>query len=98
MEYIYNILNINEEQRWITLVSNDEFDCEEPDSFFHFLQRIRRGVRGTIKELGEMRYQIPEDNLGLVYQWDEVFCISIIYPQTVSKEIVIDFLEKYFVE
>lgn len=39
-----------------------------------------------------MRYIIPADGLGLNYQWDTLFGITVVYPQTAQVEAVIDFL------
>ena len=92
MEYTYSIRSIDKESRWIFLTSNDEWDLEEPDSFVFLLKKIRDRVQGHIVEIGEMCYGIPEDGLGLSYQWDTLFGISIVYPQTIQAEMVIDFL------
>lgn len=92
MEYRYSIRSIDKESRWIFLTSNDEWDLEEPDAFVFLLKKIRDRVQGHIIEIGEMYYGIPEDGLGLNYQWDTLFGITIVYPHTVPAETVIDFL------
>ena len=92
MEYTYSIRSVNKEDRWISLTSNNKWDLEEPDSFVFLLKKIRDRVQGHIVEIGEMCYGIPEDGLGLSYQWDTLFGISIVYPQTTPAEMVIDFL------
>lgn len=98
MDYIYDILNINETEHWITISSNDEWIYEEPDSFIAFVKRIREKVKGNIEDIGQCRYKIENDGLGLIYQWDEVFGISVIYPAEVAKDEAVSFLEQFFVQ
>lgn len=92
MKYIYSIKYIDEENRWIFLSSNDELELEEPNSFIFLLKKIRSRVEGHIIEVGEMCYKIPEDGLGLNYQWDTLFGITVICPQDIDLEATIDFL------
>ena len=92
MRYTYSIERINKEDRWVFLTSNDVWDLEEPDSFVFLLKKIRDRVGGPVMEAGEMRYIIPADGLGLNYQWDTLFGITVVYPQTAQVEAVIDFL------
>ena len=49
-------------------------------------------LEGHIIEVGEMCYKIPEDGLGLNYQWDTLFGITVICPQDIDLEATIDFL------
>lgn len=92
MRYTYSIERINKEDRWIFLTSNDALDLEEPDSFVFLLKKIKARVGGPIMGTGEMCYIIPADGLGLNYQWDTLFGITVVYPQTAQVEAVIDFL------
>lgn len=96
MEYRYEVLNINRLENWITLTSNDEFDFEEPDSFIYLLKKIRDEINGKIESVGDTQYNIHGDGLGLIYQWDSCFGISVIYPDTVTAEEAVDFLKSFF--
>lgn len=96
MHYRYSVLYINRSERWITIVSNDKWDCEEPDSFICLLKRIRDGVSGILEDIGETQYYIKGDGLELLYQWDGCFGISVIYPESVSSEEAIRFLKQFF--
>ena len=87
---------MNKKERWITIVSDDNFDCEEPDSFVCLIKRIRDRVDGIIEDIGDTRYCIKGDGLGLIYQWDCCFGISVVYPKNISSDETIKFLEKYF--
>ena len=95
-EYHYKITYINEEERWIYIASDDEMDMEEPDAFVYLVKKIQKDLDGDIKEVGIMQYQIGQDLLSLVHQWDDLFGTVVIYPNGISKDRVIEFLEKYF--
>ena len=94
-EYNYEIIHINETERWIYLFA-DEWDCEETDSFVFLVKKISVDLNGKITGLGMCTYSIDKDPFRLVYQWESLFGITIVYPEDVEKEEVIKFLEKYF--
>ncbi len=95
MDYKYRIWSVNEEERWIFIISDDELDMEEPDSFVSLVKTIRDDVHGQIERVGNDQYKIIGDQYGLVYQWDEVFGITVVYPKTTELENVKNFLGKY---
>lgn len=95
MDYKYKILHINKNERWITIISNDELDLEEPDAFIYFVKMIQKDVNGSIENIGNIQYRIINDGLGLVYQWDGLFGISVIYPENVKEYQAVEFLNKY---
>lgn len=92
MDYKYKIISIDEKQRWIFLQA-DEWDLEEPYSFNFLVKKIRSQVNGEIVDIGDDRYRVKNDPCNLVYQWDSLFGITIIYPRSVAKNKVIEFLE-----
>lgn len=92
MNYIYKITSIDEKERWIFLQA-DEWDLEEPDSFVYLLKKICSYVSGEVVDIGDDRYRVKNDPCNLVYQWDSLFGIAIIYPRSVAKNRVIEFLE-----
>lgn len=95
MIYQYRIAHINRNERWISLSSNSEYDCEDIEPFVFFLKKISGDVGGEIEDIGDLRYLIHNDGLGLIYQWDSCFGISVIYPDHATEKMVIKFLEKY---
>ena len=95
MDYKYELRGINEKDRWIHVTSNDDFDAEEPDAFFYLVKSIQKGIGGDVVSVGWYQYKISGDKMGLVYQWDGVFGITVIYPPNVTKEQVVDFLSRY---
>ena len=95
MEFTYRILYINESERWITIVSNEGTDFETPESFIELINRIKNHVNGKVVEVDELKYKVLGDGLGLIYQWDSCFGITVIYPSHSKKEEVISFLNKY---
>lgn len=96
MEFTYRILDINESERWITIVSNEGAGLEESESFIELINRIKNHVNGKVVKIDELQYKVLGDGLGLIYQWDSCFGIAVIYPSDVQKEEAITFLKLYF--
>lgn len=92
MDYKYNIISIDEKQRWIFLKA-DEWDLEEPDSFEYMLNKICSHVNGEVIDKGDYRYVITNDPCNLIYQWDTLFGITVIYPTDASKDKAVEFLK-----
>ena len=40
MNYEYEIYGKCADKRWITILSNDEHDCESPEAFIDFVERV----------------------------------------------------------
>ena len=53
-------------------------------------------IDGKIESVGDTQYRIHGDGLGLMYQWDSCFGISVIYPENVTEEDAIEFLKQFF--
>ena len=96
MEFTYRILDINESARWITIVSNEGADLEEPEPFIELINRIKNHVNGKVVKIDELQYNVLGEELGLIYQWDSCIGITVIYPSDRKKEEVITFLKNYF--
>ena len=79
MEYEYRIYGKSADKRWITILSDDEHDCERPDAFIQFAEQVNGA----------------EDNPGLDLSWDPTFCISVTYPEDMSEAQVLWFLSRY---
>lgn len=78
---MYKILPSTKE-RYI-FIRFDDWDCEEPDSFIRFLKAYKEKLSGKIIPLSnEMQYKIDTDHLGLIFQWDGCFGMSVIVPDT----------------
>lgn len=95
MEYHYKIKDINQKDHWI-FIYGDEYDIEDTDSFIYLVKKIQKGVNGKIKNVGDFQYKIVGDNLNLIYQWDSLFGIVVIYPHNISANNAVNFLKKYF--
>ena len=91
MDYNYKIISIDEKQRWIFLQA-DEWDLEEPDSFNLLIKMISDHVKGDIIVMGDDRYRIKNNPCNLIYQWDSLFGITIIYPSNITSDRVVEFL------
>ena len=91
MDYNYKIISIDEKQRWIFLQA-DEWDLEEPDSFNLLIKMISEHVKGDIIIMSDDGYRIKNDPCNLIYQWDSLFGITIIYPSNITSDRVVEFL------
>ena len=79
MDYSFEIYGKSADKRWITIISNDEHDCEKPDAYISFVERVNEA----------------KDEPGLTYSWDPTFCISVTYPETVTEDQAVSFLSRY---
>lgn len=57
------------------------------------VKKICSYVSGEVVDIGDDRYKIENDPCYLIYQWDSLFGITIIYPRCVAKDRVVEFLE-----
>ncbi|MBQ8536719.1 MAG: hypothetical protein IJ461_04870 [Clostridia bacterium] len=96
MNTTYTVRSVNPQERWIFIASDDDFEFEEPDAFVCLLKRIQKEVGGPVHEVGPGAWKLPEDGLGLRYQWDSLFGITVVYPPEASAQQVLDFLSYYF--
>lgn len=93
-EFHYEIMSINEKERWIFL-HTDERDYGEPDSFIYLVKKIRDDLQGEIIDHGMITYSIDKDPYRLTYQWDSCFGITVVYPHDVKKGEAVEFISKY---
>jgi len=91
----YRITNMDDSSDWIYIHSNNDTDCDNPDSFVALLKMISNDTNGTIEDIGNFQYKIKGDGIGLVYQWDSCFGIVAICPYGIPKAQAIEFLKKY---
>ena len=40
MDYKYRIYGKSQSKRWIAIMSNDEEDCNKPDAFINFVEKV----------------------------------------------------------
>lgn len=79
MDYTYEIYGKSAAKRWIAILSNDEKDCDTPDAFIHFVEQVNASG----------------DDPGLSFNWDPTFCISVTYPEDMTEEQAISFLNRF---
>ncbi|MCR5098459.1 MAG: hypothetical protein K6B14_05880 [Lachnospiraceae bacterium] len=79
MDYKFVIYGKSQEKRWITILSNDESDCDSPEAFVTFVERVNE----------------DKDEPGMTYTWDPTFCISVTYPENVTEDQAVMFLSRY---
>lgn len=69
-----------DKERWIFIF------CDypgEPDEFVALLKAYRDMVHGKIREISDLtQYKVDNDELGLIFQWDDCFGITVIVPKS----------------
>ena len=72
-------VNPPDKERCIFIFSDDP---DEPDEFVALVKAYSNMVHGKITKVSElMQYKIDNDELGLIFQWDDCFGITVIVPQ-----------------
>ena len=85
-KYEYKIKHIDRTNKWIYV--------EDMYSLYNEAVSERNG--GNIINVGEMQYRIANDKFDLIYQWDDLFGIVILYKDSDKVEEVISYLENVF--
>lgn len=70
MNYKYEIMMINEKDRWI-FIKHEDWD--EDDAFVNLIKSIQKDCNGKIIDIGDVRYKIEGSDFDLIYQWDSCF-------------------------
>lgn len=81
----FEIGYIDEISKWIFIRNVKSTGIFEED-FIYFMKELQHYLNGEIYEIGDTRYRISNDKLGLVYQWDDCFGIVVEYQNKSEKE------------
>lgn len=82
-DFVYKV-NPPDKERWIFIFSDDS---NEPDEFITLVKAYCNKVQGKITKVSEaMQYKIDNDELGLIFQWDSCFGITVIVPQSTDLD------------
>ena len=79
MDYRFRIYGKSPAKRWIAILSNDEKGCDRPDAFVNFVERVNASG----------------DDPGLTFSWSPTFGISVTYPEDISEEQAVSFLDRF---
>lgn len=90
MEYKYEALDTS--GSWIFIITDDEWDYEEPDAFIYMMKTIKERVNGKIIALENDSYRIEGTDVDLIYQWDSCFGITVVCPKFVTRECALEYL------
>ena len=94
-KYEYKIKHIDKTNKWIYV--EDMYSLyNEADAFIHLIKAVSERNGGNIINVGEMQYRITNDKFDLIYQWDDLFGIVILYKDSDKIEEVIADLENVF--
>ncbi len=95
-KYEYKIKHIDRTNKWIYV--EDMYSLyNEVDAFIHLVKAVSERNGGNIINVGEMQYRISNDKFNLIYQWDDLFGIVILYKDSDKVEEVIAYLENIFI-
>lgn len=95
-KYEYKIKHIDKTNKWIYV--EDMYSLyNEADAFIHLIKAVSKRNGGNIINVGEMQYRISNDKFNLIYQWDDLFGIVILYKDSEIVEEVIAYLENIFI-
>lgn len=68
-----------DKERWIFIISDN---IDKPDEFIALVKAYRDKLNGKIIEISDMmQYKIDNDELGLIFQWDDCFGITVVVPK-----------------
>ena len=94
-KYEYKIKHIDRTNKLIYVVDKHT-SYDEADAFIHLVKAVSEWNGGNIINVGEMQYRISNDKFDLIYQWDDLFGIVIVYKDSDKVEEVIEYLKNYF--
>ena len=87
-------VNPPDKERWI-FISQDNLDFDEPDGFITLLKLYRDKLQGKITKVSDdMQYKIDNDELGLIFQWDSCFGITVVVPESTDLDKAYDTLKR----
>ena len=98
--YTYFISRISKSDKWIYVECKEEDSMLEQEPFVELVKNVAKAWNGgtwegNILQAGEMRYQVKNDPLNLVYQWDDLYGIVLEYAQA-SPDPVVTILGEYY--
>lgn len=74
-----------DKERWIFIFTDD---IDEPDEFIVLVKAYRDKLNGKIIEVSDMmQYKIDNDELGLIFQWDDCFGITVVVPESTELDV-----------
>lgn len=91
----YQISHINENDRWI-FVSAEETDCLDAAPFIKLVKVAVANVGGEITLAGYCQYRISNLPLDILFQWDDLFGIVVVFGSETKKNEAVSFLKHLF--
>ena len=79
MDYKYRIYGKSQSKRWIAIMSNDVEDCSRPDAYINFVEKVNASGKDP----------------GVTISWNPTFCISVTYPEYISEEQAVSFINRF---
>ena len=104
-EYKYYIRHIDKKNRWIYIDDKDKsgwgdrlFDWSDYEGYsgpVEFILRIKEANQWFVDKAGDVQYRFEQDNIGMVFQWDDLFGFVVIVRNRNRVDEVIEFLNRY---
>ncbi|MGN0655426.1 MAG: hypothetical protein ACI4KR_01400 [Ruminiclostridium sp.] len=104
-EYEYEIGKKDPESSWIYIKDKNEsgwekllFDYSQEDNFagqVEFLLHIKEKYNWNIEEAEPFGYQFVEDNLKMVFHWDDLFGFTVSVEDWQKSDKVLNFLREF---
>ncbi len=104
-EYKFYIRHIDEKNKWIYIDDKDMSgwgesvfdwsDDERDNGPVEFILRIRDANRWIVDKVGDGQYRFRQDDLSMVFQWDDLFGFVVSVEDWSRVDEVIVFLNQY---
>ena len=104
-EYKYYIEDISEENSWLYIGDKeqsgwgrhvyDTWSELKDDGPIELLLRIKEQNQWELEEVDWLQYRFKQDDIGMIFQWDDLFGLVVIIDNWNKIEEAIVFLKKY---
>lgn len=102
-EYKYRVGQINTEEHWINIedkddsgwgkLARDPWEDDNERGALEFILRVKDKTGWDIEKVGDWQYRFKQDELGIIYQWDDLFGFVILYKDASVLNKTLEFIE-----
>lgn len=91
----YKIAHVSNQDGWISIYdTSDDSPNYDAESFAELLKLFQKKCNGTIKDIGNMQYEIENLPVQIIFQWDSCFGSVIIIKNLKKLDDVVEFIAK----
>ena len=105
-EYKYKLDHISEQDSWIIIGDKEQsgwgnlvYDIWDDDTDagpVEFILRIKDRTQWDIEKVGDLQYRFKQDDIGLIFQWDDLFGFVVVIDNWNRVDEAVRFLSDYF--